>query len=162
MSQISLFKDMPKYIMDTCSFSELKYRYSEDVFEGIWRHILNEIEKGTIMSCEEVYEELKNQDDEFLKKIDNYRYMFIDINDEIQSEIINILREHENILDLKKKKSGADPFVIATAKVYKCTVVTEESRTNSEKREKIPNVCDAYGIKCITFLEMLRELNIKV
>ena len=162
MKQISLFSDMPKYIIDTCSFSELKYRYSEDVFEGIWKQVLDEIEKGTIMSCEEVYEELKKQNDEFFERFSRYKYMFIDINDEIQEELIIILKEHENILDLKKKKSGADPFVIATAKVYNCTVVTEEKRSNSTKIEKIPDVCNAYGIKCITFLDMLRELNIKV
>lgn len=162
MKQISLFSDMPKYIIDTCSFSELKYRYSEDVFEGIWKQVLDEIEKGTIMSCEEVYEELKKQDDDFFERFSKYKYMFIDINDEIQEELIIILKEHENILDLKKKKSGADPFVIATAKVYNCTVVTEEKRSNSTKIEKIPDVCNAYGIKCITFLDMLRELNIKV
>lgn len=162
MKQISLFSDMPKYIIDTCSFSELKYRYSEDVFEGIWKQVLDEIEKGTIMSCEEVYEELKKQDDDFFERFSRYKYMFIDINDEIQEELIIILKEHENILDLKKKKSGADPFVIATAKVYNCTVVTEEKRSNSTKIEKIPDVCNAYGIKCITFLDMLRELNIKV
>lgn len=162
MKQISLFSDMPKYIIDTCSFSELKYRYSEDVFEGIWKQVLDEIEKGTIMSCEEVYEELKKQDDDFFERFSRYKYMFIDINDEIQEELIIILKEHENILDLKKKKSGADPFVIATAKVYNCTVVTEEKRSNSTKIEKIPDVCNAYGIKCITFLDMLRELSIKV
>lgn len=162
MRQISLFSDMPKYIMDTCSFSELKYRYSEDVFEGIWKQVLDEIEKGTIMSCEEVYEELEKQDDDFFARFSKYKYMFIDITDEIQEELITILKENEKILDLKKKKSGADPFVIATAKAYKCTVVTEERRNNSPKSEKIPNVCDAYGIKCITFLDMLRELNIKV
>lgn len=162
MRQISLFSDMPKYIMDTCSFSELKYRYSEDVFEEIWKQVLDEIEKGTIMSCEEVYEELEKQDDDFFARFSKYKYMFIDITDEIQEELITILKEHEKILDLKKKKSGADPFVIATAKAYKCTVVTEERRNNSPKSEKIPNVCDAYGIKCITFLDMLRELNIKV
>ena len=162
MKQISLFSDMPKYIIDTCSFSELKYRYSEDVFEGIWKQVLVEIEKGTIMSCEEVYEELKKQDDEFFERFSRYRYMFIDINDEIQDELIIILKEHETIIDLKKKKSGADPFVIATAKAYNCTVVTEEKRSNSSKTEKIPDVCNAYGIKCITFLDMLRELKIKV
>jgi len=162
MIQSSLFKKPPKYILDTCSFSELKYRYCEDVFQSVWVKIFEKIEEGLIISCEEVYEELLTQDDEFISKLSEHKDLFVKLDSNVEKEVTQILSEHPKILDIKKKKSGADPFLIATAKAYTCTVVTEERYSNSPNIEKIPDVCSAYQIKCITFLDMLRELEIKV
>ena len=61
------------------------------------------------------------------------------------------------MLDLKKSKSGADPFLIAVAMLHKCSIVTEEKPSGGPHKSKIPDVCKAYSIECIPLLEMLRR-----
>jgi hypothetical protein len=61
-------------------------------------------------------------------------------------------------LERKKLLKGgpfADPFVIASAKVHNCTVVTEEKE--KANGTKIPNICKHFGVMC-TNLEGFMEL----
>jgi hypothetical protein len=44
--------------------------------------------------------------------------------------------------------------VVHIAALHGCTVVTEEA--SSAKKPCIPNVCDHYGVKHGTFLELTR------
>ena len=48
------------------------------------------------------------------------------------------------------KRSGGDPFVIALAMVKSGTVVTEEKPTGNIAKPRIPDVCDALGVHCLT------------
>ena len=62
----------------------------------------------------------------------------------------------------------ADPWIIATAKVNKLTVVTNEqkniglNKVNPSKSAKIPNICEDFDVRCITLREMLRELEFRL
>jgi hypothetical protein len=51
-----------------------------------------------------------------------------------------------------------DPWVIALAQLQGCKVVTEES-IGSEKRPKIPDVCDALELNCLRIADLIEELN---
>lgn len=55
---------------------------------------------------------------------------------------------------------GADPWVIAEAKVGSAIVVTHEVLVppNSSK-VKIPNICQQFQVDCRNVYQMLRELN---
>jgi hypothetical protein len=55
--------------------------------------------------------------------------------------VIEILRDHKKLVDTRKNRSGADPFVIALAKVEGCNVITGEKPTNRLERPHIPDVC---------------------
>ena len=48
------------------------------------------------------------------------------------------------------KRSGGDPFVIALAMVKSGTVVTEEKPAGNIAKPRIPDVCDALGVHCLT------------
>lgn len=73
-------------------------------------------------------------------------------------EVTRILKAFPLLVDSSKGRSGGDPFLIALARIHGHIVVTEEMLSNSSKKPKIPNVCVAYGIECITFLDLiLRE-----
>jgi Domain of unknown function (DUF4411) len=48
------------------------------------------------------------------------------------------------------KRSGGDPFVIVLAMVKSATVVTEEKPTGNIAKPRIPDVCDALGVHCLT------------
>jgi len=52
---------------------------------------------------------------------------------------------------------GADPFVIALAKVEDLIVVTGERATNNLAKPKIPDVCNDMGIECINILDLMRR-----
>jgi len=146
----------PKYAIDTCSLTELRRTYPKDVFPGVWDKVGELAETGTLISIENVYEELKVQDDEVLEWADEHSEIFKPLDEQIQIETREILEEHPNLIDLKRRKSGADPFLIATAMVFSCSVVTEEKPSGGPNRSKIPDVCRANGIGCIRLLEMLR------
>lgn len=53
----------------------------------------------------------------------------------------------------------ADSFLVAHALSAqgRFKVVTEEVRENSKNRIKIPNVCDNFGIMCMTTLDLLQS-----
>ena len=53
------------------------------------------------------------------------------------------------------KRSGGDPFVIALAMVKSGTVVTEEKPTGNIAKPRIPDVCDALGVHCLTLMEYI-------
>lgn len=71
--------------------------------------------------------------------------------------------KHQFLVDNTKGRSLADPWVIAHAMTENAVVVTKEEKltaANSDKI-KIPNVCEAMKVRCITDFEMLAELGIK-
>ena len=138
----------PKYVIDTCSFTALRRVYPHDVFPGAWQAISQMAEDAIIISSIEVYIELQEQEDIVTEWANNHRNIFLLLKNEIQLKASEILDQFPNLLDLNNMKSNADPFVIATAFLYDCTVVTEEDPTgNGAKLVKIPNVCNFLGIK---------------
>jgi hypothetical protein len=70
----------------------------------------------------------------------------------------SVLNAYPKLIDSSKNRSMCDPWVIALAQLQGCKVVTEESR-GSEKRPKIPDVCDALGINCLRIADLIEELN---
>jgi hypothetical protein len=152
----------PKYIIDTCSFTALQRVYPTDVFPGVWDLMDKLASDGIIGSVEDVMEELKTQDDFLYKWAKLHKEIFLPLDGEIQTQASKILSTHDNLIDLKKRKSGADPFIIATAVVISGTVVTEEKPSGGPQKVKIPDVCKAYKAPCITILELLREQGLKL
>ncbi len=83
--------------------------------------------------------------------------MFVETDEDIQLEVSKILSTHKKLIDTRKNRSCADPFVIALAKTHECTVVTGEGSTNSINRPNIPDVCSAIDVPCINLLQLCRE-----
>src|ERR1051325_4675571 len=146
-----------KYVVDTSSFTSLQRTYPRDVFPGAWTLVERLARSGVLLSVEDVLEELKSQDDEALKWAKKNKSIFLPLDEPIQKQARRILAERPNLVDLKRKKSGADPFVIAGAAVSSCAVVTEEKPSGGPPKVKIPDVCKLLGVRCMTMLDMLRE-----
>jgi hypothetical protein len=154
---------IPKYVVDTCSFTALRRIYPPDVFPGAWQAVSEMAECGRIISSAEVLIELEDQEDIVTDWARNYRQIFIPLLTEIQQKAVEILGKFPNLLDLNNQKSNADPFVIATAIINGCVIVTEEEPTGGgAKLIKIPNVCKAVGIQCIHLLDMLRAEQVRL
>ena len=92
--------------------------------------------------------------------------MFVEESVSVQRLVQQIMATHHNRLKPHKGINGADPFVIAMAKNGGISsaidggpnwiVVSDEHPGTAESR-KIPFVCNAEQIECITFQQMMRR-----
>jgi hypothetical protein len=148
---------MARYCFDTSALLECWSRsYPPDIFPGLWAKLDDLISFEQVVSPDEVRVEIARQEDELKKWIDGRPFMFLPLDEAIQIATAEVLRAHPLLMKATKNRNGADPFVIATAKVNGITVVTEE-QGGSERKPKIPSVCQALGIRCIDVLQFLRE-----
>jgi Domain of unknown function (DUF4411) len=148
------------YCVDTSGWLDgWRRQYPLDVFPTLWTRIDQEVQSGKIIASEEVYVELAKKDDDLHKWIQSRKQMLVAPEEAIQKIVAALLVKYPRLVDTLKNRSQADPFVIATAIERKATVVTGEAFGTVE-RPRIPFVCREEKINCITFLEMMRELNL--
>ncbi len=162
MELATLSKTKDVYVIDTCSLIAMIEIYPQDVFPGVWEKIDELIDECKIISVDDVYIELSSKDDDIYKWAGNRKHIFKELGDEIQGSATKILDTHANLIDPRIKKSSADPFLIAVARVHGGIVVTEENYSGSDHKSKIPDVCRYYKIDCIDLLKMLRRENLKL
>ena len=148
-----------KYVIDTCSLTELRKTYPFKMFAPVWNKLKDLVNKGIIISTEEVFEELKMNDDDVFQWVKINSKMFIPLDEAIQLKAQEILTTHPNLIDIKNKKSSADPFVIALALLNNCTVVSEENPSGGPNKSKIPDVCKYNKVDCIKLLSLLEKEN---
>lgn len=155
---------MEKYVLDTNIFIEAKNRYYRfSICRGFW-DFLRKTKEG-IFSLQEVFEELKDKEDElnvFAKELEQCEFFRESNAQDCYDEIYNILREmeyrEEAIVDFVSK---ADFALVAYAYKHKCIIVTHESAGYGEnytrRRVKIPDICNRLGITCINTFEFLER-----
>jgi uncharacterized protein DUF4411 len=149
------------YCVDTSGWLDGWQRnYPPDVFPTLWRRVEVVIGAGDIFSSEEVYIELQKKDDEIHDWMKARKEMLVPLTEEIQTIASDLLSEFPRLVDTLRNRSKADPFVIATAIDRKATVVTGEPITGNMTKPRIPDVCNVRGVRCINFLQMIRELKL--
>lgn len=148
---------MATYSCDTSAFLDAWARhYPPDTFPGVWEQIGNLVVRGRILFIDEVVAELGRKDDGAEQWVLARPESIIAIDGRIQDAVTDLLRDHQRMLDTRRNKSGADPFVIALAQVRRCSVLSGERSTGSLRRPKIPDVCAAIDISCVSLLDMFR------
>jgi len=148
------------YVADTSALIGAWVRkYPPENFPGFWRKVEALISARRMFAPDEVLRELEAKEGDTLHKWakDRAEALFIDVGG-LQQEVRRILAAHPLLVDTRKNKSGADPFVIALA--MRCreqgldaVVVTEES----EGGVRIPDVCRAFKIPCINVLGLVQQ-----
>lgn len=118
----------------------------------------NSIDEGIMIAPDMVLLELKRKEDSLYEWAKNQEKLFVPLSTEIQVIHTDIINAYPKLIDSSKNRSMCDPWVIALAQLHGGKVVTEESR-GSEKRPKIPDVCDALGIECLRIADLIEELN---
>jgi len=147
------------YSIDTSALLDGWVRYyPPDVFPPVWDRIRRLVGQGVLIATEEVLHELQKKDDGIYKWAKDNDRMFVPLDVQIQVEASRILTGHPRLVDTRRERSGADPFVIALAKVRSCPVVTGEARTGNPLKPHIPDVCSDLGVRCLSLLELFREL----
>lgn len=148
---------MAKYVFDSNVFINLQRRQPIDIYPSLWGKIGELMENGTVISSQEVYDEIRIGGDDLQEWAMARKECFLHSDVPLQREVRDILATHRGLVEGGRKKNSADPFVIALAKQEHCKVVTEETRTRNIDSPKIPDVCDAYHIECIDFVSFARE-----
>jgi hypothetical protein len=119
--------------------------YRPKNFGFVWEGFDTLINEGRFKASVEVYNELQKKDDElFAWCKERKEGMFVEIDEDTQTVVAQIMRDHPKLVDTTKGRSGADPFVIALASTVDptMTVITEEALGKS----RIPDVCNARNI----------------
>lgn len=124
-------------------------------FPQLWTNLEYLIDQRIIIASQAVLWELDVKHDEIWAWAGGHP-MFVAIDEEIQKRVNEISDKYPNLVDYRSERVGADPFVIALAEIEGCTVVTGEIHGTSN-RPKIPDVCDALGIRCIDIRQLIRD-----
>ena len=149
---------MTTYCFDTSALLDAWNRnYPPDVFPQLWRDLATAIIAGAVVAPEEVGVELAKKDDSLHRWAKKQRGLFCDLDDEQQRGVIEVLGRFPRLIDTRRGRSGADPFVVALARQRGYVVVTGENNDGSVEKPKIPTVCTAFNVRCVKTLEFIRE-----
>ena len=148
------------YVFDTSSFVVLNHYYPERM-PSFWRDLDDFVSRGKVLSVREVLNELSRRGNkpDLQKWINANKGIFMPPTERetlFVSEIFSV-GHFQYLVGQKQRLKGtpvADPFVVASAKIRKACVVTEEDK--KPNAAKIPNVCEHFGIHC-TNLEGFME-----
>lgn len=67
----------------------------------------------------------------------------------------HILAAHPRLVGNGGGRNGADPFVIALAMVNHGAVVTDETFSGNLNKPRIPDVCQALSVPCMTVMDFV-------
>lgn len=144
------------WCLDTSAFiNPWKGYYAPDLAPGYWRTLPEMVVRGDAVVSEEVREEIERADDSLWSWAQANISSWHPLTDEVQAAVTEIMARWGRLVDSRKLRSRADPFVIATAKVVGATVVTSEGR-GTEDKPRIPYVCDQMGVPCVDIFEFVR------
>lgn len=153
------------YLLDANTYIHAKnLYYSFDFCPAYWDWLDKQCAVGKIASIDMVANELVSGNDELVTWVKSRPEHFLLCDDaETQSLVGTIAQDlmqgHYNQQNRDNFLAGADPWIIAKAKVIGATVVSHESKiTQQGKKIKVPNVCQQYGVECISTFELLRKL----
>jgi len=146
----------PGYVIDTSALIDLWRPYPRDIFKSLWGEVTALIADGELVAPQEVLNELEQQHDDLLKWAKKQKF-FKDLDNEQIAFLQEIVRRFPDIVDEKKTKADADPHVIALAKSKGWKVVTQEKHAKPGARKKIPDVCEHYGIPCLSLFDFFRD-----
>ena len=147
-----------RYSIDTSAIIECWWRqYPPEVFHTVWIKLENLIEKNIIIAIDDVLFELEKKEDAIYKWALERRNMFLPHDVRIELAGKSIIQNYKRLIDERNIRSGADPWVIALAKVESYAVITDEKPTGNLNKPNIPDVCYALNIPCINMLQLFKE-----
>ncbi len=140
--------------------------YSPKYCPSYW-DLLNQLgNQKQILIPQMVYDEIVRTDDELSEWL---KASQIEVKP-ITNAVTTLLRKiydadpfHKFLVDNKKGRSLADPWVIAHAIDENAIVVTKEEKVTAlnTNKIKIPNVCDNMKVPWMNDFEMISELGVK-
>jgi hypothetical protein len=153
---------MNLFCLDTSALIEPWHRrYPMDVFPSFWDRLDQWIDGGRAIAPDEVLREIAKVDDDLHTWAKQRAALFRPPEADVQKAVKAILRDYPRLVDSKRGRSIADPWVIAQAQVASAAVVTEEQRSTGSS-PRIPDVCDSLGLQYTNVLGLIREMGLKL
>lgn len=161
---------MPHLWLDADVLIQAKNQwYGFDFAPGFWKFLDEKVSDGIIRSSVMVYAELtEDYDDELAEWAKDRKDtpLWVPTDQNVQttaSAIINWVNDNFEPARSAKFLNGADPWLIAHAKVDNGIVVTHEAPAGANtKTPKIPNIAQVFGLEVWNVVRLLRELNAKL
>lgn len=158
------------YIFDTNIFIRSKNEMPMEIWPTFWRRMTEIINSGQVYSCIKVKEEIDKGNDELTTWIhDNASDSFyFAIDEEVldkYAETQNWAQNNTMFNDTARQEFAtvADAFIVATAAAKDLTLVTYETPNPfSKKRVKIPDACNAMGVRFCDLNAALKEMGITI
>lgn len=131
--------------------------YPPDVIPALWEQLDRLAGTGTIICPDEVLREIARKDDALHKWVKKRPRLFYPLDDPTQVAAAEVLAAFPKLVDTRRNRSVADPFVVATGRLRFATVVTGEKAVGTAERPRIPNVCAHFNVRSINMLDFIRE-----
>lgn len=147
-----------KYCVDANFFISLWRRYfSVDIVPTFWTWLEKRAQEGLLLVPEEVFEEITvNKDGLSLWLTSVKKHVLYSLNNAVQDALLEIvsLPSAVSLVDSNKKKHGADIFLIAYAKAYNATVVSDDTG--------VERLCKDCSVRSIKYHDFLKERGLKM
>lgn len=157
----------PPYCLDSNVLIQAWQKYYSPKYCPSYWEVLNGLgRQREIFIPQMVYDEIVRTDDELSEWL---KASQIEVKP-ITNAVTTLLRRiydadpsHKFLVDNKKGRSLADPWVIAHAIEENATVVTKEEKITAfnTNKIKIPNVCDNMHVRWINDFDMISEFGVK-
>jgi hypothetical protein len=137
--------------------------YPPDMFGPVWEHVDTLIRLEVVVASVEVLHEIERQSDDLHEWCVDREHAFLDLIDDLQTRVAALLQTYPRLVAAGRNR--ADPFVIGVAGLdpSRLAVVTEETgQRASMNKPKIPFICQREGIRCVSFVDMLRETGLRL
>ena len=158
------------YIFDTNVFIRSKNEMPFDLWPTFWTRVAEMIAAKQVFSHETVKDEIERGKDELTDWIsNNANDGFYISNDlaimqkyaEVQNWARSCLRFSQQAI--AEFAEVADAFLVATAAAKGYTLVTFETPdSNCRRRVKIPDACNAMGVRCCQLNDVIRKLGMTI
>lgn len=147
------------YSVDTSALIDAANKYyARDIAPGFWVAFERLVAEQKIQASEYVIIEMERKSDELKVWCRQHKSDIESVaTNEIQVEYQRLLARYPNFGVGGALKNGADPWVVATAKINHLTVITHEKQTNNMNGPKIPDVCKAERIPFVSIWDLLRH-----
>jgi hypothetical protein len=131
--------------------------YPPTIFPGLQTRIEELFASQRLRSPKTVRDEIRSGD-ECHTWCKAHAELFIEESTVVQRVVRRLMAIHQNLAKPHKEIGGADPFIIAMAKVEgPHVVIVADEHPGSDENRKIPYVCTAEGVQCISFQTMMKE-----
>ena len=158
------------YLFDTNIFIRSKNEMPADVWPTFWMRISDLINSGSIFSSIKVKDEIDHGNDELTTWMRNNatQDFYISIDGDVlakYSETQNWAMNNQVFTPAARSEYAlvADAYLVATAAAKNLTLVTYETPDPRCKRKvKIPDACNAIGVRYCDLNTALRELGITI
>jgi hypothetical protein len=153
------------YLLDANVFIQAKnLHYGFDFCPAFWNWLILKNDQGIVFSIEAIYRELIRGNDDLANWVTSYKNtLFLNPDAEIVSQF-SVVSAWANEPSLGYEQAAinefldvGDYYLVCHALGHQMTIVTHERASHSKKKIKIPDACQALGIRFMSPFEMLRR-----